>query len=258
MNKWSRKKMKEIGKARMQANYWKSVLVAILLMGIVGMGASGAAGNGDHPYGYADGDRVAMSVTEADDEADMWEEYSRDTIWIVEKTVLVIVSLFVLAAVLLIDVLIVNPLVVGGTRFFYQNLDRNADVKEICYTFDRGYKNTVRIMFFRDLYTFLWTLLFIIPGIYKYYEYSMVPYLLAENGNMTKEEAFAESRRLMNGNKWREFVLDLSFIPWMLLSAVTLGSVGLFYVSPYMCSTGAAFYQALKEEDLFRIASENE
>ena len=86
----------------------------------------------------------------------------------------------------------------------------------------------------------------------------MIPYLLAENENMTKEEAFAESRRLMKGNKWRAFVLDLSFIPWLFLSAVTLGMVGVFYVTPYMYSTGAAFYQALKEEDLFRIASENE
>lgn len=261
MNKWSRKKMKEIGKARMKENYWKSLLVAVLLAAIVGMGTAGAAGNGNKRYGNTYGDSAPVIVTEvegtADDNTDIWEEYSRNTARIVMNVSVIIVLMFLLTVVLLANVFVGNPLAVGGARFFYQNLDKNADVKEICYTFDRGYKNAVRTMFFRDLYTFLWTLLFIIPGIYKYYEYSMIPYLLAENENMTKEEAFAESRRLMKGNKWRAFVLDLSFIPWLFLSAVTLGMAGVFYVTPYMYSTGAAFYQALKEEDLFRIAFGN-
>ncbi|WP_251392207.1 DUF975 family protein [Mediterraneibacter agrestimuris] len=262
MNKWTRKKMKEIGKSRMKANYWKSLLVAVLLVAIVGMGTAGAAGNGNDRYRDMYGDSISASVTEvegiSDDNTDIWEEYSRNTSRIVMIVVLIIVLLFMLTVALLFNIFVGNPVFVGGSRFFYQNLDKNADVKEICYTFDRGYKNAVKTMFFRDLYTFLWTLLFIIPGICKYYEYSIIPYLLAENENMTKEEAFAESRRLMKGNKWRAFVLDLSFIPWLFLSAVTLGMVGVFYVTPYMYSTGAAFYQALKEEDLFRIASENE
>ena len=107
-------------------------------------------------------------------------------------------------------------------------------------------------MFFRDLYTVLWLLLLIIPGIIKSYEYTLIPYLLAENENMTKKQAFAESKRLMKGNKWRAFVLDLSLILWILLSAVSFGLVGVFYAYPYFNSIGAVFYEAVKEEDLFR------
>ena len=98
-------------------------------------------------------------------------------------------------------------------------------------------------MFFRDLYTVLWTLLLIIPGIVKSYEYQMIPYLLAENPQMTKEQAFAESKRMMTGQKWRAFVLDLSFIGWNILSALTLGILGIFYVQPYMDATHAALYE---------------
>ena len=100
-------------------------------------------------------------------------------------------------------------------------------------------------MFFRDLFTFLWTLLFIIPGIIKSYEYKMVPYLLAEYPDMDRKEVFARSRDMMYGQKWNTFVLDLSFIPWNILSTITFGLVGLFYVSPYQDATYAELYDTL-------------
>ncbi len=74
----------------------------------------------------------------------------------------------------------------------------------------------------------------------------MIPYLLAENPDMTKEEAFAESKKLMTGNKWKAFVLDLSFIGWYILSLLTCGIVGVFYVAPYKFSTNAALYEKLR------------
>ena len=116
----------------------------------------------------------------------------------------------------------------------------------IKFAFDHNYKNIVKVMFFRDLYTVLWTLLFIIPGIVKSYEYQMIPYLLAENPQMTKEQAFAESKRMMTGQKWRAFVLDLSFLGWKILSLFTLGILDIFYVQPYMDSAHAALYDALR------------
>lgn len=107
------------------------------------------------------------------------------------------------------------------------------------------YGNVVKTMFFRDLFTFLWSLLFIIPGIIKSYEYKMVPYLLAEYPDMDRKEVFARSRDMMYGQKWNTFVLDLSFIPWNILSTITFGLVGLFYVSPYQDATYAELYDAL-------------
>lgn len=103
----------------------------------------------------------------------------------------------------------------------------------------------MKVMFCRDLFTFLWSLLFVIPGIVKSYEYKMVPYLLAEYPGMDRNEAFARSREMMYGQKWNTFVLDLSFIPWNILSSITFGLVGLFYVFPYQDATYAELYDTL-------------
>ena len=158
----------------------------------------------------------------------------------------IIIFILIMTAVILIDVFICNPVEVGCKRYFLRNLNEKAQVGNIGYAFDNNYKNITKTMFFRDLYTVLWTLLLIIPGIVKSYEYQMIPYLLAENPQMTKEQAFAESKRMMTGQKWRAFVLDLSFIGWNILSALTLGILGIFYVQPYMDATHAALYEALR------------
>ena len=100
-------------------------------------------------------------------------------------------------------------------------------------------------MFFRGLYTFLWSLLFIIPGIIKAYEYRLIPYLLAENPNMDMQEAFERSRTMMDGNKYDAFILDISFIGWIILSEVTRGILGIFYVNPYIQLTNTELYVAL-------------
>ena len=116
----------------------------------------------------------------------------------------------------------------------------------IGYAFDVEYKNIVKIMFFRDLYLLLWTLLFVIPGIIKYYEYRMVPYILAENPQMPKNQVFVESRQMMDGQKWSTFLLDLSFLGWDILGVMTGGILTLFYVQPYKDATGAALYERLR------------
>ena len=105
-------------------------------------------------------------------------------------------------------------------------------------------------MFFRDLYTLLWSLLFIIPGIVKAYEYRMIPYILADNPDMDKDEAFTRSREMMTGQKWKTFVLDLSFIGWNILSLLTIGLLGIFYVGPYKRATRAALYDTLKNDGI--------
>ena len=104
-------------------------------------------------------------------------------------------------------------------------------------------------MFFYDLYSILWTMLFIIPGLIKIYEYRMIPYILADNPDMDKKEVFALSKSMMKGNKWRAFVLDLSFILWDFLSCVTLGLVEGKHsrVAPYKLLTNAALYDELKQ-----------
>ncbi len=84
-----------------------------------------------------------------------------------------------------------------------------------------------------SIYTFLWSLLFIIPGIIKAYSYSMVPYILRDHPEMTATEAINRSREIMNGRKWNLFCLQFSFIGWILLCGLTFGILTL-WVYPYM------------------------
>jgi len=95
------------------------------------------------------------------------------------------------------------------------------------------------------IFTFLWSLLFFIPGIIKEISYSMAFYILAENPGMSAAEALNESKRIMNGHKMDYFILQLSFIGWLLLGAITFG-LAYIYVIPYMTASQMNFYHAIK------------
>ena len=98
----------------------------------------------------------------------------------------------------------------------------------------------IRVGFF----TFLWSLLFIIPGIIKSFAYSQTLLILADNPKMTAGEAQAKSIEMMNGHKMDYFVLGLSFIPWLLLVGITFG-IASIYVMPYMETTYVNFYKEI-------------
>ena len=93
----------------------------------------------------------------------------------------------------------------------------------------------------RSIFVWLWSLLLVIPGIIAIYRYAMMPYLMAEFPDLGALDAMRESKRLMQGNKWRLFCLELSFIGWYLLSILTLG-IGLLWLLPYVSASRAAFY----------------
>lgn len=97
-----------------------------------------------------------------------------------------------------------------------------------------------------SLYTFLWSLVFIIPGLVKSYSYAMTPYIMAEKPDMGINDAITKSRQMMKGHKWKLFCLDLSFTGWMLLSILTAG-IALVYVWPYYSTARAAFYKEIKK-----------
>ena len=161
----------------------------------------------------------------------------------------IIVFLFVLfltAICLAVRYFLLVPFEYGCRKFFRKNLDEPAKLSNIVYVFDSHYKNVVKTAFLRDLFIWLWSLLFVIPGIIKYYEYRLVPYIVSENPNINYKDALAESKKLMQGNKWKTFVLDLSFIGWDILSLLTWGFLDIFFVGPYKASTDAALYETLK------------
>ena len=274
---WNRAELKGKAKFSFKRNYWKSVLISLLLALIVGGGVTGAgsfsrglsdgvSGSDESytdDYDYNDGDYDDDSYDD-ESEYDIIRDFSNGfaegfqdgashghsgtafAALAIFGITFIIIFLILMSVVILLDVFICNPIEVGCNRFYVRNLNESAQVGNVGFAFDNHYKNITKTMFFRDLYTILWTLLFIIPGIVKSYEYQMIPYLLAENPQMSREQAFAESKRMMSGQKWRAFVLDLSFIGWNILSAITLGILGIFYVQPYMDATHAALYEALR------------
>ena len=147
---------------------------------------------------------------------------------------------------IVVAIFLFNPIQVGCVRYMILSRRVKPSFREMIFSFERDYINVVKIMFFRWLYITLWSLLLVIPGIIKSYEYRMIPYLIAEYPEMSGEDAFAFSREMMYGEKWNAFVLDLSFIGWRLLGAISLGFVNLFYVNPYEQLTDAALYEVLK------------
>ena len=275
---WTRKELKDRAKGLIRLNYWKAVLVAIVLSFVVGGVSSSGSGasalpaiSGMQSAGMvSSGTYDRMNRIEHMDDLDLYEALERGgdisqipEMWedagsqngsvpmvvaLAATGMIAFLVLVAMAIAIVIDVLILNPLEVGVRRFFSVNMFEKAQIRELAYGFDHSYKNVIHVMFFRDLHTFLWTLLFIIPGIVKSYEYRMIPYLLAEYPDMPKEDAFAISKQMMTGNKWKTFVLDLSFILWFIGSAFTLGLLGLFYGNPYYAQTGAVLYDALKAE----------
>lgn len=260
---WTRKELKERAKEALKRNYWKIVLVSLIGMLIGGgLGSSGISGGGSDIHDMAS-DNVKEHFTEHENDDVDWEgaeavlddiqmDIRPQDIVAVAFTVIVIliVAAIVLAIGIALDVLLLNPVQVGINRFMVKSLDDTARIAEVGYTFDHNYKNGVKVMFFKDLYVVLWSLLFIVPGIYKAYQYRMVPYILGENPDMTYQEVLQRSKDMMDGQKWDAFVLDLSFILWHMLGGITYGLAEIFYVAPYVNLTDAALYSRLSRKDL--------
>ncbi len=114
---------------------------------------------------------------------------------------------------LLIAIFAGNVFTVGCCRFFVENREYRAPVSKVFHGFQSGhYTNAVWIMFLRDVKIVLWTFLFVIPGIVKTYEYRMVPYILADQPDISARDAFAISREMMRGQKVDAWILDVSFL----------------------------------------------
>ena len=105
-----------------------------------------------------------------------------------------------------------------------------------------------------NLYLFLWTLLFIIPGIIKSFSYAMTYFIINDHPEYSLNQAITESRRMMDGHKMEYFILCLSFIGWFILSCITLG-IGFLWLIPYFYTTSAAFTKRLQKNIMRKIFS---
>ena len=212
--------------------FWKnyvSAVVVALLMGI---------------FGTVSGESSARRVSENSD------IYSGNLFNVGMITGLLAgIATVVILIVLVAKVFVGNLLKMGGYRFFILNQTAQPGIGTLLDGFRSGhYVNIVLTMFLRDLFTTLWSLLLVVPGIVKHYEYLMVPYIIAENPAMDYKEAFQISKQMMDGEKMEAFIMDLSFLGWYLLSAVTCGLLAIFYVNPYVQASFAEMYTFNKQK----------
>ena len=164
-----------------------------------------------------------------------------------------VVALIYTAIMSFASSILVGALIVGGfltfgmCRVFLQLVRSQKDKIDIADLFcGSDYFADLLVLFLlQGLFTFLWTLLFIIPGIIKSYAYSMAFYIKHDHPEYDWKQCLDESQRYMKGYKWQLFCLDFSFIGWILLSLLTLG-IGMLWVSPYQMTARANFYENLR------------
>ena len=279
---WDRKELKQRGMAAFKANYWRTVLVCFLLSFFVLGGSASIGGarrslNITHVYNTpsvqsSQSGEITVNGTSYGSVADALEAlddldfddleldellsagsqaFDSDSetgaaILAVVGAVIVLVVAIVLLLSSVLKIFVLNPLEAGCRNFLLRNATGESDLGDIGFGFTPDYWRNVKTLFLRDLFRFLWGLLLIVPGIIKRYSYRMAPYILADRPELSGNEVLTLSRQMMNGHKWRTFVLDLSFLGWNILSALTFGLLGVFYVNPYRQCTNAELYRELK------------
>lgn len=213
---WDRITFKATGKANFKANYWPFVAVSVL-------------------YALLFGNLLTLNFNNS----------SRELSDLISLLAPFAITGFALSFA--ISLLVANPYEVGASRFYLENTTfHTAPFSRVSVGFSANFGNVVLTQFLRGLYTFLWSLLFIIPGIVRGYGYFAVPYILAENPHIHHKRALELSRAMAMGYKGEIFVTDLSFLGWQILNGLTLGILGVFYVNPYIYATKAEIYRFLR------------
>lgn len=245
---WNRANLKANAKVAFKRNYWLCVLVALIL-GIATGSGGGSAGNSasqttetiiseDIPFDTTSPENIINDILPS------WDSGSMAI-----TAILVVVILIVLAIAFALQFFLFGPLEVGCSNFFKTNAYEKAELNKLTIAFQKEhYMKMAATMFLRNLYTALWLLVFIIPGVIKAYEYRMIPYILSDCPDISRQEAFRISKEMMMGNKMNAFVLDLSFFGWIILTVITCGIAGVFYVNPYIAATDAELFIAIREE----------
>ncbi len=240
---WTRALLKDNAKRALRSSYWRAfgVCFVLALLGVsVGSGvnlqaaysaAGSAGGSGDVWTGNNVPEATVRSVL-AGVPGFVWAFLGG--------------AVFIGAVLTLCwNIFMTAPLQVGMCRYFMENRQSAAPFATVWTVFRTPYLNVVKVQLLVTLKVMLGMVLFIVPGVYWAFCYRMVPYLLAENPYLTPGRAMELSRQMMEGEKWRSYVLNLSFIGWYLLGSLLLG-VGVLFVNPYCQATFAELYAALR------------
>lgn len=278
---WTRKELKQKAKEVVKKNYWTAIIICFLIAlltgefgtSIVGIWQSGDSMDPNYIIHREEKNNSAM--ISSDDIHKTLNETQRMVFEAIEanlnsatKSQKYIFKIYdaiksfdidrvdlgialIIAAVLAFafTIFVADPLIVGGKKYFLKAREGNSTkIGIIVDVFKNGnWLNIATTMFLRNLYTALWYLT-IVGGVIKTYEYRMIPYILAENPKIKRKEAFKLSKQMMKGNKWKTFILDMSFFGWNFLSVLTFGLLSIFYVNPYNTATIAELYMFLRNQ----------
>ena len=145
-------------------------------------------------------------------------------------------------ALSLVNLILGGVIQLGYAQYLLKQQDRELNsIKDLFSKFDYFGQGFLQL-FLRNLYTFLWGLLFLIPGLIKSFAYAMTPFLMAEDPTLTANEAIKLSQEKMRGHKGELFCLGLSFFGWAVLAVLT-GGIGEIFLNPYINAAYAAFYR---------------
>ncbi len=203
-------------------------------VGLVAALLGGASGGAIFNYDFSDKDSSGGSLSFGDlsDEA-------------VAAVFLIFGVVFAVALVVGVAYFILGSTVGAGySRYNLGLIDNKTVGFDTLFSYFPHLGKAVLTNFIRSLYTFLWMLLFIVPGIIAAYNYAMTTYIIAEDPSVSASDALARSKAMMYGNRWRFFCLEISFIGWDLLCALTLG-IGYLWLTPYKNAAYADFYREI-------------
>jgi len=145
---------------------------------------------------------------------------------------------------------------IGYAWFNLELVDKKEASIPSLFAYFSCWRTAVCSRLLQGLYVFLWSLLFVIPGIIASYSYAMTAYVLADDPELTAREAIEKSKQMMQGNRWRLFCLQFSFIGWDFLAMLTLG-IGYLWLTPYQQAATAAFYRDISGTEPLPINNEH-
>ena len=230
---WSIRDIKKKGKSALKGNYWRSVVAAALMFLLA---------------------TVASALSRTRSESIMQNvgfeplhKMAPNEIMIIAGIVVVGYMSIIVSAVL-IKIICANALEVGGCLFFKSNVEKGSAKLALIREGFSDYAHVFVTLLLRDIFVVLWLCLGIFPGLIKIYSYKMVPYIVKEYPDLSETEVITLSCRMMDGNKWHAFLLDLTFLGWLFAGAVTFGVISVLWALPYYENTWAALYLELNGE----------
>ena len=212
----------------LKGKYWMAFIVVLVLGILSSIGTSMMTSS-----------QNIMDVVKMVDPAEM------DTTMQLGAMVLTGASSVIAIVGFLISLLVGNAATVGLTNYFIKNTYSKPTFADAFSGFKVKYGRNIGTLLLIGIKTVLWTCLFIIPGVIKSFEYAIIPYILADDAEISSKEAFKKAKQMMKGNKWRLFKLDLSFFGWFILCCLTFG-IGVIFLLPYVNAAAAEFYVELK------------